>query len=97
MPSHRRTRKAPKLPRLFPAAISHVFSGTGSETLGPASVANGAKLSWHISSAVVIRSPGAAAIHLDPPRGTMRIQPGNYADITVSASGPWTLTLEVAS
>lgn len=95
--SSRRTPQSSKLPRLFPAAVSHVFSGTGNETLGPASLASGATLSWQSDSEVVIRSPGAAAIHLEPPNGTMRIRPGDYADITVSTSGPWKLKLQVAS
>jgi hypothetical protein len=95
--SSQTTPQSPKLPRLFPAAVSHVFSGTGSETLGPASLATGATLRWQSSSELVIRSPGSAAIHLQPPNGTMRIRPGNYEDITVAASGPWTLKLQVAS
>ena len=90
-------RQPQKLPKLFPAALSHVFSGTGSEMLGPASLATGATLTWQSSSAVVIRSPGAAELHLQPPSGTMRIKPGNYDDITVSTTGPWKLTLRVAS
>lgn len=95
--SSRPTRQSRELPHLFPAAMSHVFSGTGPETLGPATLATGATLTWQSSSAVVIRSPGAAALHLQPPSGTMRIRPGDYADITVSTSGPWTLRLQVAS
>ena len=95
----RPTRQPSKLPhlKLFPAALSHVFSGTGSETLGPASLANGATITWQSSAPVVIRSPGAAALHLQPPSGTMRIKPGNYNDITVSTTGAWKLMLRVAS
>ena len=76
-----------------PGSVS--YSGNGGRNLGTITVSSSSTLRWTNDGAIQINDDGGGiAVNSEAHGGTTAVEPGTYKNVSVNATGKWTITIK---